>query len=82
MAILPSIADISQAIQLSSAPVFLLVGIAGFINAFVARLSPVVDPHPCGPEGNGAAIGYGPGSTLQRGCLAPWRRMVLFLMRH
>jgi len=29
MAILPSIADISQAIQLSIAPVFLLVGIAG-----------------------------------------------------
>ncbi len=43
MAILPSIADISQAIQLSIAPVFLLVGIAGFINAFVARLSRVVD---------------------------------------
>lgn len=43
MAILPSIADMSQAIQLSIAPVFLLVGIAGFINAFVARLSRVVD---------------------------------------
>lgn len=43
MAILPSIVDISQAIQLSIAPVFLLVGIAGFINAFVARLSRVVD---------------------------------------
>ena len=40
---LPSIADISSAIQLSIAPVFLLVGIAGFINAFVARLSRVVD---------------------------------------
>lgn len=40
---LPSIADISSVIQLSIAPVFLLVGIAGFINAFVARLSRVVD---------------------------------------
>ncbi len=40
---LPSIVDISQAIQLSVAPVFLLVGIAGFINAFVSRLSRVVD---------------------------------------
>lgn len=39
----PSIVDISQAIQLSIAPVFLLVGIAGFINAFVSRLSRVVD---------------------------------------
>lgn len=39
----PAIADISQAIQLSIAPVFLLVGIAGFINAFVSRLSRVVD---------------------------------------
>jgi hypothetical protein len=39
----PSITDISHAIQLSIAPVFLLVGIAGFINAFVARLSRVVD---------------------------------------
>lgn len=38
-----SIADISSVIQLSIAPVFLLVGIAGFINAFVARLSRVVD---------------------------------------
>lgn len=43
MQTLPSIADISQAIQLSIAPVFLLVGIAGFINAFVSRLSRVVD---------------------------------------
>ena len=43
MQMLPSIADISQAIQLSIAPVFLLVGIAGFINAFVSRLSRVVD---------------------------------------
>lgn len=40
---LPSIVDISQAIQLSVAPVFLLVGIAAFINAFVSRLSRVVD---------------------------------------
>lgn len=39
----PSITDISQAIELSIAPVFLLVGIAGFINAFVSRLSRVVD---------------------------------------
>jgi len=38
-----SIADISQAIQLSIAPVFLLVAIAAFINAFVARLARVVD---------------------------------------
>ncbi len=37
------IAGISQGIQLSLAPVFLLVGIAGFINVFVARLSRVVD---------------------------------------
>ncbi len=43
MQMLPSIADISNAIQLSIAPVFLLVGIAGFINAFVSRLSRVVD---------------------------------------
>ena len=35
--------DISTVIQLSVAPVFLLVGIAGFINAFVSRLSRAVD---------------------------------------
>lgn len=35
--------EISQVIQLSVAPVFLLVGIAGFVNAFVARLGRVVD---------------------------------------
>lgn len=40
---LPSITDISHTIQLSIAPVFLLVGIAAFINAFIARLSRVVD---------------------------------------
>ncbi|MFP4079203.1 MAG: DUF2721 domain-containing protein [Ectothiorhodospira sp.] len=39
----PSPAEISQVIQLSVAPVFLLVGVAGFVNAFVARLSRVVD---------------------------------------
>lgn len=43
MQTLPSIMDISQVIQLSVAPVFLLVGIAGFLNAFVSRLSRVVD---------------------------------------
>ncbi|MBK1674664.1 hypothetical protein CKO35_15475 [Ectothiorhodospira shaposhnikovii] len=34
---------ISQVIQFSVAPVFLLVGIAGFINAFVVRLARIVD---------------------------------------
>ncbi|MCG5536120.1 DUF2721 domain-containing protein [Ectothiorhodospira mobilis] len=43
MAPQPSPAEISQVIQMSVAPVFLLVGVAGFVNAFVARLSRVVD---------------------------------------
>ena len=43
MQTLPSIMDISQVIQLSVAPVFLLVFIAGFLNALVSRLSRVVD---------------------------------------
>lgn len=36
-------ADISQAIQLAVAPVFLLAGIGAFINAFASRLGRIFD---------------------------------------
>jgi hypothetical protein len=39
----PSAPDISQAIQLAVAPVFLLAGIGAFINAFAARLGRIFD---------------------------------------
>ena len=38
-----SITDISHVIQTVMAPVFLLVGIGAFINAFAGRLSRIVD---------------------------------------
>jgi hypothetical protein len=38
-----SASDISQAIQLAVAPVFLLAGIGAFINAFAARLGRIFD---------------------------------------
>jgi Protein of unknown function (DUF2721) len=40
---LGSASDISQAIQLAVAPVFLLAGIGAFINAFAARLGRIFD---------------------------------------
>jgi hypothetical protein len=39
----PTAPDISQAIQLAVAPVFLLAGIGAFINAFAARLGRIFD---------------------------------------
>jgi hypothetical protein len=43
MAIDPSAALIAHAIQLSTAPVFLLTGIAGLLNVMATRLARIVD---------------------------------------
>ena len=44
MAALPTaVADIAHTIQLSVAPVFLLAGVAGFLNMLTGRLARVVD---------------------------------------
>jgi uncharacterized membrane protein YcjF (UPF0283 family) len=43
MAINPSAAAIAHAIQLSTAPVFLLTGIAGLLNVMATRLARIVD---------------------------------------
>lgn len=40
---LPNLSVVSQAIQLSIAPVFLLAGIGAFLNACVSRLARIVD---------------------------------------
>ncbi len=42
-ALLTAVADIAHTIQLSVAPVFLLAGIAGFLNMLTGRLARVVD---------------------------------------
>lgn len=39
----PAVADIAHTIQLAVAPVFLLAGIAGFLNMLAGRLARVVD---------------------------------------
>jgi hypothetical protein len=39
----PAVADIAHTIQLALAPVFLLAGIAGFLNMLAGRLARVVD---------------------------------------
>ena len=44
MAVLPTaVADIAHTIQLAVAPVFLLAGVAGFLNMLTGRLARVVD---------------------------------------
>lgn len=41
--LLPSLTDVTSAIQLALAPVFLLTGIAGLLNVMAGRLSRIID---------------------------------------
>ncbi len=43
MTMITSITDLAQVIQLAIAPVFLLAGIAGFLNVMSARLGRIID---------------------------------------
>ncbi len=55
-----AIADISQAIQLALAPVFLLTGIAGILNVMAGRLARIIDRGRHLTEGQNAAAALAP----------------------
>ena len=55
-----AITDISQAIQLALAPVFLLTGIAGILNVMAGRLARIIDRGRFLTEGQSAALSLAP----------------------
>ena len=55
-----AITDISQAIQLALAPVFLLTGIAGILNVMAGRLARIIDRGRFLTESQSAALSLAP----------------------
>src|SRR5262245_15482667 len=69
-----SITDVTKAIQLALAPVFLLTGIAGLLNVMAGRLARIVDRGRALTERQIVSAPSGPNLVHQLRCLGRRRR--------